>query len=98
MQAYGKLTANVVEFKREEVDAAGDDLASAREGAGNRGSVAGECGDYGSCFQVPHLQRLVTRRGDRTPPIPAHRHAPDPARVAGEGAHERRAGRMEGGP
>ena len=33
-------------------------------------------------LQVPHLQRLVLRRGNRPPPVRRHRHATDPIRVA----------------
>src|ERR1035437_5322224 len=37
-------------------------------------------------LHIPHLQRLVIRCGNGTPPIPTQRHAPDPVCVALEGA------------
>ncbi len=40
-------------------------------------SVALEGTQLAPALHIPHLQRVVPRRGDRPPPVPAHRHATD---------------------
>jgi hypothetical protein len=96
-RAGGQGTENVLawwlvvlfKFERKEVDPAhgvtGNDHAVAGEGTTFCGAVAGESGHLRARFQVPHLQRVIIRSGDRTPPILAHRHTQDLARVAGQG-------------
>ena len=48
--------------------------------------VAGEGAQLAPAAQLPHLQRIVPRRRDRTLPVRCHRHRIDLSRVAGEGA------------
>ena len=68
-------------FEAEEVKVAAgvagdDELESVGKCAAMRGAIAGEGGQDFSGFELPHLQRVVLRRGDRKPPVPTQRHAP----------------------
>ena len=77
-------------FELKEVNAparvAGDQFVIADKGTAIGRAIASERGEQHSAFQVPHLQRVVLRRGDRPPPVRRHRHAIDMTRVAFQGA------------
>lgn len=62
-----------------------DQLESLGKCAAQRPTVACEGGKDFIGFELPHLQRLVMRRG-RALPVPRHCHRNDTICVAGEGA------------
>jgi hypothetical protein len=47
--------------------------------------IAGKSDKHVTCFQVPHLERLVPRHRDRSQPVLTQGHAIDFTTMAGEG-------------
>jgi hypothetical protein len=61
---------------------ASNNAVRACECATKCGGIRGERSHSSAGFQIPHLQRVVIRSGNRTPSVRTHRHTKDRVRVA----------------